>query len=52
MRGPEDGGEDRRVGVEENMGDFTTNIYSVSSQMLVTIRIDSEADGSKGLVRS
>ena len=33
-----------RRGVEENIGDFTTDIYSMSSQMLVTIRIGAEVD--------
>ena len=50
-QGPEKGvrrellGRGERREVEENMGDFTTDIYSVSSQMLVTIRIDAEVGG-------
>ena len=38
-------GRGGRREVEENIGDFTTDIYSVSSQMLVTIRIDAEVGG-------
>ena len=45
-RNPEGPGEDRREEVEENMEHFTTKIHVMSSQILVTIRIEAEVAGS------